>query len=246
LNIMGNFSAMTRIERNWIKRASPFYAWIRHQTQAAMRLHISSPIRQAWMYSLYPMLTDQTMGEGELALFGQSFDIGGMTINMAPANPLATVFDMVANPTDPQNVLRSFAPGVKVPFQKVTGFDLGRMRMESSPQDLKEGDYFGISRDQSTLTRAISDPLKAFGEVGYSVLGTTRQGRSLRDVFYGTDFRYSTGDRGGDGQWDRDISLVTRISDALGSPLVPRDQAEKRAQVQKEDRDRQRRENRRR
>jgi hypothetical protein len=52
LNAMGDFTRMTPFERNTIREIIPFYAWMRHVTQAAIRLPIEHPMRAAWMIAL--------------------------------------------------------------------------------------------------------------------------------------------------------------------------------------------------
>lgn len=49
LRAMGDFTNMSAFERKFVRRVIPFYAWMRHMTQVAVRLPVEHPLRTAWI-----------------------------------------------------------------------------------------------------------------------------------------------------------------------------------------------------
>jgi hypothetical protein len=126
MNAMGNFSRMTHFERTWVRQFLPFYPWLRHQTQAILRLPLEHPVRAAWMGHLANMYTDPSMTPQDLRLLGlrtpQSWGpLGG--INLSTINPFADPTRMPL--VDPSSIGQSLSPVLKLPAA-VAGLDIAK------------------------------------------------------------------------------------------------------------------------
>ena len=73
LGAMGDFSRMTRRERSVIKRAIPFYPWLRHQTRISLRLPFNNPMRGAFLNMMYTIFSEDD-GEKWEQEFGASVE----------------------------------------------------------------------------------------------------------------------------------------------------------------------------
>lgn len=95
LRAMGDFTNLSPFERRVVRRVIPFYAWLRHMSQVAVRLPIEHPFRTAWMLNMSNVFKDQEAWEEALPSFMQGFlPLGGDATlsvqNFMPfSNPLA-------------------------------------------------------------------------------------------------------------------------------------------------------------
>jgi hypothetical protein len=126
LNAMGDFSRLTHFERTWVRQALPFYPWLRHQTQAILRLPIEHPARAAWMGHLANMYTDPSMSPTDLRLLGlrtpQSWGpLAGM--NLSTINPFADPTRMPL--TDLTAIGQAVTPALKFPAA-LAGLDISK------------------------------------------------------------------------------------------------------------------------
>jgi hypothetical protein len=247
LNAMGDFSDMSPNERKYIRRTFPFYAWLKHQTQAAIRLPLSSPQRAAWLSTLAETLNPEygEMGDGEEKWFGQSITIpdglpgAGRTIGLGQGNPYSSVKDLVLNPTNLSNTFGAMSPVIKEPIKAVTGFDLQQRELVSRPNDQKELGALGTP--PSSLSRILGGDMGGFGELGYNVAGTLRQARGIRDMLNGTgQARYGSGDlradKNGRALYPRkNITLVEQLAKTVGMPFIPTDTKQLRDYLIEED-----------
>jgi hypothetical protein len=116
LKAMGDFTRMSDFERRYVKEVIPFYAWLRHQTQAMLRLPIEHPARAIWLANLARLYADPAEQKDMHNAFGVplgGFDIGGLT-------PFPT-----DNPLNPATWLRAVTPAASVPLALTTGLNLG-------------------------------------------------------------------------------------------------------------------------
>lgn len=95
LTAMGDFTKMSPFERRVVRRVVPFYAWLRHMSQLAVRLPIEHPLRTAWILSMSNTMNDQEAWADLLPSYMQGFvPVGGDSVlgvnNFVPfSNPFA-------------------------------------------------------------------------------------------------------------------------------------------------------------
>lgn len=198
LRAMGDFTKMTPVERKIIREIFPFYAWMRHQTIATLRLPITSPTRAAMLMNLSQLYRDDDMKGDILKLIGSKIPFGGdRFIDIGSFSPLAEM----ETPFAPQNIGGSVTPLVKFPLAAITGMDLRDFDQMSRPADSMRRGAFGQEQMTSPLTAALSGNFRrAAGELGYTA-GTYAPSpiKSIRDLILGDEARYQSGDVVGDG-----------------------------------------------
>jgi len=223
LRAMGDFTRMTTFERRYVRQVYPFYAWLRHQTVAAMRLPLQSPTRAAFMAHLSNLMTDPDMEEDVLRRLGSSIPIGGdRYLNIGGINPFGDIRHLPLDPTRPDMFVGGVSPAIDVPFRAIGGFDLGRLRPVTRPYEDRAEDEWGNLIPLSPFRRALGgDPLGALGEIGYQATGELPQTRALRDLMLGPgEFRYGSGQRPGHTEYDRPMTLTNVLSRAAQIPRV--------------------------
>lgn len=95
LRAMGDFTKMAPFEQSVVRRVIPFYAWLRHMSQIAIRLPIEHPYRTAWILGMSEAFKDQEAWETLLPGYMQgNVPFGGDAAlsvqNFMPfSNPLA-------------------------------------------------------------------------------------------------------------------------------------------------------------
>jgi hypothetical protein len=110
---------------------------------------------------------------------------------------------------------------LKLPVQVATGFDPNRLAPTSRPYDERPTDQFGREEASSPITRLLSSPRDALGEIGYIAAGTLPQTKAVRNVALGAgEARYGSGKRVGDGQYDDENR--TALDEILAGARVPR------------------------
>jgi hypothetical protein len=161
LNAMGDFSRMTTFERQYVKKLVPFYPWLRHQTEAMLRLPIEHPARAIWMAHLATLYADDNERRGIEEGFGAN--VGGMNIGSLLPFPETVPL------TSPTELLGALTPGLSAPLALTTGLNL---RAQGGPSQ------FARPRGEPRSGGLYKRP----AEAGYYAAGLTPISRLLRDV----------------------------------------------------------------
>jgi len=216
LRTMGDFTRMTPFERNYVRQAMPFYAWMRHQTVAAVRLPLQSPTRAAWLLHLSNMMNDPEYGDEMRQLLGSRMPLGGGNfLNIGGLSPFGDPRSLPLDPTRLDTFTGGFSPVIDL-TGKALGVDIDRMRPVTRPFGDQATDMWGGVVPKSPIRRAIEgDPLGGLGEIGYQASGILPQTRALRDAVLGPgDFRYGSGDRGPE-QFDDEAPATGHFGDLV-------------------------------
>lgn len=116
LRAMGDFTKMTPFERSVVRRAVPFYAWLRHMSQTALRLPIEHPFRTAWVLSMSNEFADPQAWEGLLPSFMQGFVPLGGDSALSVQN-----FMPFSNPFAIKNLGGNLSPQIKMLLANLPG-----------------------------------------------------------------------------------------------------------------------------
>jgi hypothetical protein len=227
LRAMGDFTRMTQFERRWVRQAYPFYAWLRHQTVAAMRLPLVSPYRFAWLLHITNLMNDPDIAPEILQRLGARIPIGNdRYLNIGGINPFGDIRRLPLDPTDVNEFTRGLTPAIDMPLRALTGYDPSQLRPVSRPWDERATDFYGRTVSRAPFRRALSgDVVGALGEVAYQATGELPQTRGLRDILLAAgdselgDFRYGSGQRGPE-QYDRPVPLRNVLAGIGNLPRI--------------------------
>lgn len=173
LNALGDYTRMTSFERRVVREVLPFYAWIRHQTQAAMRMPLNSPGRAAYMYSLGNIFADDEMSPEALALLGSRIPLGGdRYLNAGSLNPFASPLSIPLDPSG-TDFMRSISPAIGLPTKVIGGIDIDKRRGITRPSDTAERGVYGEELTTSPVRRITSGGglLAGLAEAAYVTAG---------------------------------------------------------------------------
>lgn len=193
LRSLGDFTRMSSVERRVVREILPFYAWMRHQTLATLRLPIYSPTRAAWLLHLADIYTDPDMQNSLLELIGSSIPLGGgKYLDAGTVSPLATLPEV---PFSPTAIGRNVTPLLQVPLAAATGIDLRRTGQQiTRPAGTMRRGAYGQELPTPPLYRLATNPLHGLGELGYvATQAAPSPIRALRDLALGPNTRYGTG-----------------------------------------------------
>ncbi len=196
LNAMGDFTRLTPFERNYVRQVIPFYPWIRHQTQAIMRLPIESPARAIWLLQVSQMFSDPDMSTDMLKLVGSKIPLGDKFLNLGSLSPFANPAEL---PFSPTQIGGSLSPALKFPIEAFTGVnpDKGFAPL-SRPGSTQGQGLYGPAKVTSPISRILGGNVRqGLGELGYMAAGALPYTRTVRDVALGpgktrTDTGYAT------------------------------------------------------
>lgn len=82
LQTMGDFKNMSSVEKNYIKRAIPFYAWSKHAAKLTAREAMENPVKQLRLATVANKLGPPTPQEGQEFLEGQIALPGGKFLRL--------------------------------------------------------------------------------------------------------------------------------------------------------------------
>lgn len=190
LDALGNFRKMNRFERQWVRRAIPFYAWMKHITTLTFRLPVYHPLRVVWTMHLADLYGD----EAEFPLLAGSLPLGGDSYLRLPrANPFE---DVAALPQsgDPRDIIgtigKSVGPIPRLASLIATGIDPSTLQPVRRPPGDERLDAYGRS-----AFNPVTDPEQVLSVVG-NLFPQVRLGRAAVDTIkYGEPvLRYPTGD----------------------------------------------------
>ncbi len=94
LKAAGDFGRMSPFERDYIKRAIPFWAWQKHITKLAFRLPLEAPARVAWTMHLSNMGNEVMPDENAGGFNKGTIGLGGMRLDLRSADPFGSSFFM--------------------------------------------------------------------------------------------------------------------------------------------------------
>ena len=224
LRSVGDFSNMTHIERSYIRRVVPFYAWIRHMSRVSTRLAFTHPGRaalalglaNAWMpeeyegavpflEGAYPVGDDKFMQFGNMWPYGNLANLDWLK-EIDPSNPLSLLT------ATGRAVTGNINPVLEFPIEAAFGstFDKAGLRplRSGTPQRLDE---YGRELPQPT-----TESRGAFQERAGNLFP---QARFVRDQYRalsgGALIRSETGDVYPD-RWGRPIPT----GDSKWAPLA--------------------------
>jgi len=249
LNTMGDFTRLTPIERRYIKRAVPFYPWLRHQTAMTFRMPLNNPLRWAFMASLDNIIGDdddpsamEELGIGTITFPDWVPGLGGRSADIAPASPflmggITSFGGSEASIFSPQGVIGVMNPVAKAGLGLTLGYDQ-QGNILSRPLGEKPVSDFGAILAESPLAKiansAASNNWSGVGwgltETGYSLTGAlSPQARAMRDTvllspLLGGDQRprYDDGSVVQNAE-NRDLPLISQILRIARAPGVPTD-----------------------
>lgn len=124
LDSMGDFSNLSRFERQVVRRAVPFYTWMRHMTKVAFKLPIEHPWRTAWMLSLAQEFSERDPWENLLPTYSRgTVDLGGGTVlSTYNISPFTTPLDMIRALTEGR-MPSALTPVANVALQNIYGIN---------------------------------------------------------------------------------------------------------------------------
>lgn len=121
IRAIGDYTNLTSVERNVVKRVIPFYPWLRHITKLSLDLAVHHPVRTAWMLHLPLMFSPQT---SQVDWLGSSYQLGGPQSDRWYTPPNSNPFATLAQLTDPNNPFGAVSPLLSTPAGLLTGYDL--------------------------------------------------------------------------------------------------------------------------
>ena len=144
LKVAGDFSNLSKFERTVVRRALPFYSWLRHITKLSADLAVNHPLRSAWTLHLWSLFAPEEDYSDIPSLFG-SIPVGDdQFVRARSYMPFGTVLDL--DPSDPVGTVASSAtPMIKVPLESLTGIEagLGGLQPLSRPPGVGRTDGYG-------------------------------------------------------------------------------------------------------
>lgn len=224
LRAMGDFTRMSPFERRWVREVFPFYAWMRHQTMAALRLPLYHPTRAAVLMHLTNMVNDPEYGPDMLAQLGSRVQIGGGWYSFGGLSPFPNPMDLPLDPSAP-SFWQGVSPVPKIAARTLMGIDTGGAAIGdiSRPSDQQGYGIFGQEIPTSPIRHLLRDPLHGAGEIGYQLAGDLPQTKALRDLALDAtggrlgQFRYQSGNVGPK-RYDRPQSILQTIGAGIGLP----------------------------
>tara|TARA_R110000803_G_scaffold56935_2_gene114531 strand:+ start:3037 stop:9210 length:6174 start_codon:yes stop_codon:yes gene_type:complete len=245
LNTMGDFTRLTPFERDYVKRAMPFYPWLRHQTAMIYRIPMSNPLRFAFMASLDNIIgqdEDPTFLESLLSGFAMTGPASGIALRSASPFKFGglTAFSDSGESGNgvgysPENVFSAVNPLGKLPL--TLGFGISSSGGDiSRPVNDKNISGSGAQGKNSAVTNFIDNfgdfggMKRAVGEGIYQTLGNVPQTRGIRDMVLSSPAL--GGDqkpRYGDGQVIQHAdnrqqnSIAQQLGRTLRIPFIPTD-----------------------
>jgi hypothetical protein len=213
LKAMGDFTRMSPWERRVARQIIPFYPWLRHQTQAMLRLPIEHPSRALFLGYLSNLYNDPSLTTEERRLLGLRLPVPGIgEINLGFMNPfpeLPTSLGQIA-----QQVGQGVNPLIKEPVAQFSGLDLSKLGQINRPADIEANAQGAFGTEAQGILGAKPSDLGASLYHAAGILPGTRALRSL--VADPADQRYSTGEKVGNKQSDRNRLQV--LAQAAGLP----------------------------
>ena len=193
LNTMGDFTRLSPVERAVVKRAIPFYPWLRHQTAMTFRMPFQNPLRFAFMASL-----DNIIGQDEdptvlESLLGSHIMLGPTTgISLKPMVPFGSGLTAFGGDSGtplsrsgligPLNPIAKFLPTTLMGYDSQGG-DVSRPLGQTVEGEWGPLDNSGFTRAFRGLFRMEGGDVRGgLGELAYQTLGQTPLTKAARDI----------------------------------------------------------------
>lgn len=192
LKVAGDFTNLTKFERQWLRRPIVFWSWLKHITTLSADLAINHPLRTAWTLNLWTLAADEgTDSYSDIPFLSGSVPVGPTsflrTNNLLPFGAAMDVAEGGA--TDPLGLIGGASnPFIKLAMEGATGLEFGPNGLQplSRPFGTGPTDAYGNER---------------FGPIGWGPFGNrvTRllpQLRGARELMRDRDdrvVRYDTG-----------------------------------------------------
>lgn len=207
LRALGDFQNLTPFERRWVREVLPFYPWLRHQTQAMLRLPIEHPGRAAFLGYLAFQYQDDDNLKGILSgrLDLEKFGLGGY-LNLSSFNPIPSPGEL---PLDPSaGIGFNISPVIKTPAKLLTGLNVDYLDQLTRPSGT------GYAPPIRDLLQG--DP----GAFLYNLTGDIPVTRALRDLAVDPGIkRYGTGEPQGRHPKDTGVSRFQSLAGLVGVPF---------------------------
>lgn len=187
LDVAGDFTRLTPLERSVFRRVIPFYPWLRHITKLTLRLPVYAPTRVAWLLHLSDMYGDDAplpFLEGSIPLGGENFlrlpNVNPFTGGVLPGGE--------GDGSGPLGLTGAVSPVISLPTLAAFGFDVRTMNQVRRAPGTGRLDKYG---------RPMWGPLSP-DQIAYQVQNLSPQLRALRGVQEtvrdgGVVMRYPTG-----------------------------------------------------
>ena len=192
LKVAGDFTNLSRLERQWARRAMPFYSWLRHISLLSADLAVNHPLRTAWTLNLWTLANDEDADNfADIPFLAGSIPLGPTSfLRTQSIFPFGAAMDVTeGGATDPLGMIG----GASNPFAKL--FLEGTTGLEFGPNGLQP-----LSRPWGS---ASTDPYgnEKLGPIGWGPFGArvTRllpQMRGARELLRNEEdrvVRYDTG-----------------------------------------------------
>ncbi|MEY2590536.1 MAG: hypothetical protein QOJ67_2520 [Acidimicrobiaceae bacterium] len=216
LDALGDFTNLSPLERDVVRRVIPFYAWSKHIARASAHLALEHPWRVATLLHLSDMFSDPNDKNLPDWLRG-GINLGGLGyITTGALNPYSgNAFSPLTAPSDwPGELGRGINPLIKLGTEAATGLNLDKGRTATGSPGSGHHDDLG---------NRIFGP-ESPGDVLYQAARILPQTRFLTDLAQDPVVRYDTGEpifRNGVTIPLTGGRLHTALGD-LGLPLFPR------------------------
>lgn len=188
LKVAGDFTNLSKFERQFVRRALPFWSWMRHITTLTYDLAANHPLRSAWTLHLWSMHADPSQDMSDIPHLRGSIQVGPTSfVRGANLLPFGTVAEY--DVTDPVATIGAAAnPFAKLTAEGLTGMEFGPGGLAplSRPHGTGRLDDYG---------NPVQGPL-SLSEFAHRLLRLTPQTRSLQQLARPREervVRYDTG-----------------------------------------------------
>lgn len=174
INAMGDFTRLTPFERHAVRRAVPFYGWMRHQVQLAFRLPIEHPLRWSLLLHLDQIIRDDEellLAQGPEYLHG-AIPVGDRYLSTSSLNPFSGIGGPALEPTDSGRILNPF---IKLALANVPGSPYRGI-------DPADGEEFSRPPGTGRVNLNTGRPLPTSPSIARQLVGLTPQTRLARTL----------------------------------------------------------------
>jgi hypothetical protein len=215
LKAMGDFTRLSPLERRVVRQIVPFYPWLRHQTQAMLRLPVEHPMRVAFLGYLSNLYNDPSLTPDERRLLGLRVPIPGLgDVSLGFANPFPELPGSLGQVG--QQIGQGLNPIIKEPAAQLFGLDLGNLRQIPRPTAVAQRAQGAFGTEPNAIFGLSPSDL---GASAYHAAGILPVTRGIRSLLAPPDIqRYSTGEQVGRRPKPSGRSQLSTLAQAAGLP----------------------------